>query len=101
MWSRLLAPNDNGTALKRPGGNVNNFEPNGCEFSDKLQKFQTANQTVNKQVPQLTDKLLILELADWLSLVLICRRYICDVAAGNAWDTSRTNENMRLWQLEP
>ena len=36
-----------------------------------------------------------------LSLVLICRRCICDVAAGTACDTSRTNENMRRGQLEP
>ena len=35
------------------------------------------------------------------SLVLICRRCICDVAAGTAWATSRTNENMRRRQLEP
>ena len=82
-------------------GQQTNFGPNGYEFSDKLQKFQTANQTANQQVPQLTDKLPILELADWLSLVLICRRCICDVAAGNTWDTFRTNQNMRLRQLEP
>ena len=36
-----------------------------------------------------------------LSLVLICRRYISDVADSTAWDTSRTNENMRHRQLEP
>ena len=41
------------------------------------------------------------ELADWLYLVLTCCRCICDVAAGTAWATSRTNENMRLRQLEP
>ena len=29
-----------------------------------------------------------------LSLVLICRRCICDVTTGTAWSTSRTNENM-------
>ena len=34
-------------------------------------------------------------------LVLICRLCICDVAAGAAWDISRTNENMRRRQLEP
>ena len=36
------------------------------------------------------------------SLILIYRRCTCDVAAGTAWDTSRTNENMhcRQW-LEP
>ena len=28
-------------------------------------------------------------------------RCICDVAASTAWDTSRTNENMRRRQLEP
>ena len=33
--------------------------------------------------------------------VLICRRCICDVAASTAWDTSRTNKNMRPRQLEP
>ena len=36
-----------------------------------------------------------------LSLVLIYRRCTCDVAAGTAWTTSRTNENMRRRQLEP
>ena len=40
-------------------------------------------------------------MGSWLSLVLICRRCICDVAAGTACDTSRTNENMRRRQLEP
>ena len=35
------------------------------------------------------------------SLVLICRRCICDVAAGTAWATSRSNGNMRRRQLEP
>ena len=34
------------------------LEPNGYEFSDKLQKFR--GKTANQQVPQLTDKLLIL-----------------------------------------
>ena len=34
-----------------------------------------------------------------ISLVLICRRCICNVAAGTT--TSRTNENMRCRQLEP
>ena len=37
----------------------------------------------------------------YFSLVLIYRRGACDVAAGTAWDTSRTNENMRRRQLEP
>ena len=36
-----------------------------------------------------------------LSLVLICRRCIYDIATGTAWDTSRTNENLRRRQLEP
>ena len=31
----------------------------------------------------------------------MCRRCICDVTAGTALDTSRTNENMRRRQLEP
>ena len=37
----------------------------------------------------------------YFSLVLIYRRGACDVAAGTAWDTSRTNENMRRRQLGP
>ena len=37
----------------------------------------------------------------YFSLVLIYRRGACDVAAGTAWDTSRTNENMRRRQPEP
>ena len=37
----------------------------------------------------------------FLSLVLICRRCICEVGAGTTWATFRTNENMRLRQLEP
>ena len=36
-----------------------------------------------------------------ISLVLICRRCICNVAAGTVWTTSRTNENMRRRQQEP
>ena len=35
------------------------------------------------------------------SLVIICRRCICDVAAGTTCDTSRRNENRRRRQLEP
>ena len=34
-----------------------------------------------------------------ISLVLICRRCICNVAVGTT--TSRTNDNMRCRQLEP
>ena len=37
----------------------------------------------------------------YFSLVLIYRRCTCNVAAGTAWDTSRTNENMYCRQLEP
>ena len=32
-----------------------------------------------------------------LSMVLIYRRCICDVATGTAWATSQTNENIRRW----
>ena len=41
------------------------------------------------------------EVSQTLSLVLICRRCICDVTAGTSWDSSRTNENIRCRQLEP
>ena len=34
-------------------------------------------------------------------MVVICWRYICDIAAGTGGDTSRTNENIRHQQLEP
>ena len=31
----------------------------------------------------------------------MCCQCICEVATSTAWDTSRTNENMRCQQLEP
>jgi len=36
-----------------------------------------------------------------LSLVFICRRTTCDIAAGTAWDTVPTDENIRRWQQQP
>ena len=35
------------------------------------------------------------------SLALICRRCICEVAAGTTRATFRTNENVRRWHPEP
>ena len=39
--------------------------------------------------------------AENLSLVLICRRTTCDIAAGTAWDTVPTYENILRRQQQP
>ena len=60
---------------------------------------QTSRQCKSTSLPQILAMILLC--GRDFSLVLICRRCICEVAAGTTWATSQTNENMRHQRLEP
>ena len=60
---------------------------------------QTSRQCKSTSLPKI---LVMILLCGWdFSLVLICRRCICEVATSTTWAISRTNENMRHQWLEP
>ena len=60
---------------------------------------QTSRQWKSTSLPKILAMILLC--GRDFSLVLICRRCICEVATGNTWATSRTNENMCYQRLEP
>ena len=60
---------------------------------------QTSRQCKSTSLPKIL--VMILLCGRDFSLVLICRRCICEVATSTNWAISRTNENMRHQWLEP